>query len=447
MRSALERGSQYTYIRDSANWTRSRKENCLSRALQPRFILSYHVVQNSTMSPALPFDVIAIIIDIVGENKDTNLLKELALVSQSFLQICSNHLFATVELYNDNGTHRTKGFVKLLKSRPDVVKHIRKLTYMYINDDDHLLSPIPLNFLPTISRLNCLTLNLKLMDWNELDSSLTLAFLHLMHLPTINHISLSYINNFPLSSLTPSVNLHRLDISNLWCLDSFDEDGSRETIVQLEMMPKIREFHASGSAVLTKLLHAERQDGRPAFNFMDLRRFSTHFEDERNVRYLLQNAKLLESLDLSVGRGRSLVGLHDILSLSARTLKVLHLTVALYDNSLAPPLGGLCEELEAMAGHNMLEALSLEVEIDCIGTDCPTEDSIGSIIEKVEKVLVKPGWSALRQVSFKLPLARWGMNDGYRANLCEALQSLPDKYLSHLSKLESVAFDYSAYVV
>ena len=33
------------------------------------------------MSPVLPFDVIALIIDIIEENKDTNLLKELALVS------------------------------------------------------------------------------------------------------------------------------------------------------------------------------------------------------------------------------------------------------------------------------------------------------------------------------------------------------------------------------
>ena len=39
------------------------------------------------MSSVLPFDIIALIIDIVGENQDTNLLKELALVSHSFLQI------------------------------------------------------------------------------------------------------------------------------------------------------------------------------------------------------------------------------------------------------------------------------------------------------------------------------------------------------------------------
>jgi hypothetical protein len=48
--------------------------------------------------------------------------------------------------------------------------------------------------------------------------------------------------------------------------------------------------------------------------------------------------------------------IHDILYLSARTLKVLELTVPLQ-------LGGLCEGLEAMAGHtNMLETLSLELE-------------------------------------------------------------------------------------
>ena len=53
--------------------------------------------QHSTMSPVLPFDIIALIVDIAVENNDTNLLKELALVSHSYHQIRSKHLFATVE--------------------------------------------------------------------------------------------------------------------------------------------------------------------------------------------------------------------------------------------------------------------------------------------------------------------------------------------------------------
>ena len=85
------------------------------------------------MSPFLPFDIFTLlIINIIPQNRDTNLLKELAVVSHSFLQICSKHRFATVEVHEPdprNYTTSINGFVKLLKSRPDsyFVKHIRKL--------------------------------------------------------------------------------------------------------------------------------------------------------------------------------------------------------------------------------------------------------------------------------------------------------------------------------
>ena len=408
------------------------------------------------MSIILPFDIIVQIIDTVGENEDTNLLKELALVSHCFHQICSKHLFATVDLHEADPTWNLasskSGFVKLLKSRPDIVKHIRKLTYSvgymhheptYLMSDDYLLTPILPNFLRTITRLNSLKITaLSTMTWNEKNPSLTSAFLHLMHLPTIDHIDLSSIENFPLSSLIPSVNLLRLNICNL-------EPLREEIVVQSEMMPKIREFHNLDSPELTTmLLHAKRQDGRPAFNFMDLRRLSIFFEDKRNIRYFLQNAMLLERLQLSsveYDQSHGFEGLHDILSASAATIKVLDLTLSLYedydDGSINLPFERLCEELEAMAGHNMLEALTLEVEI----RRDETPDNIGFMIQNVEKVLVKPGWSALRQVSFKVPVACCLVRD---ENLSEKLLSLlPDKYLNHISKLQSVAFSFSSYVV
>ena len=419
------------------------------------------------MSPVLPFDIISLVIDIVGENKDTNLLKELALVSHSFLQISSKHLFATVELGGIPGlpAYRVaskKGFVKLLQSRPDVVKYIRKLTYNLgydrmadispesfklqssnFNDDDNLLSPILPNFLRTISHLNCLTITTTgaVLDWTKLNSSLTSAFLHLMYLPTINHIALSCLHNFPLSSLTPSVNLHRLDIFKLSSFTPRKEDSSPEIDVQLEMMPKIRDLRILWSSRLTaKLLLAKTQDGRPAFNIMDLRRLSISSDlrkDEQNIRYLLQNAKLLENFNLSVGHRQTIVGLHDILSPSPRNLKVLGLILVLvYDRFVPRLLAELCKELEAMAGHNMLEALSFEVSINIISPE--PEDFIGSMIQKLEEVLlVKPGWSALREVSLKVIIPHG--RDGERL--------FADKYvigqLSSSSKSESVAFNYS----
>jgi hypothetical protein len=293
------------------------------------------------MSPVLSFDIIFLIIDIVGENRDTDLLKELALVSHSFLRICNKHLFSTINLHDASSK---KGFLKLHKSRPDVVNYIRELRYKVgfsSLKDDPMLSPILRTV--TIPRLSCLTINTSMADWNILDSSLTSAFLHLMQLPTINHIDLSSIRNFPLSSLTSSVNLHQLDIFSL------KENVSPDIVVLSEMMPKIREFHTSHSSTLTtKLLRARMQDGRPAFDFMNLRKLSMNFtrvEDEQNIRYLLQNAKLLEKLHLTVEEmGWSLVGLHDILSPTERTLKSLDLTLSFLDKSPVPePHGGLCE--------------------------------------------------------------------------------------------------------
>ena len=416
------------------------------------------------MSPVLPFDIIALIIDIVGENgADTKFLRKLALVSHSFLHICRKHLFATIELYDRNPdlmrhchiASSKKLFVKLLESKPDVAKYIRKLTYtigyrvqsprfsphLNLDNDDNLPPPILPNFFRTIPRLNSLKINVSLSDWNDLNPSLTSAFLHLMHLPTINHIDLSYIYNFPLSSLAPAVNLLRLDICKLSDVDRlFEGDYSSEFVVQSEIMPKIRELRAFDSSLLmTKLLHAKMQDGRPAFNFVDLRRLdmsSRRSIDDQNIRYILQNAKSLEKLCLYIGH-QSSVDLHDIPSISAGTLKVLDLSVSLYSNPLT--FSGIWEGLEAMAGRNMLEALSFKIQVD--GGE--SEDVIGSILQKAEDVLVKPGWSTLRQVSIKIDIIVPTEEDF--PELIEALQSLPGKYLSHLLNHESIAFNFSAY--
>jgi hypothetical protein len=110
-----------------------------------------------------------------------------------------------------------------------------------------------------------------------------------------------------------------------------------------------------------------------------------------------------------------------LLPLSAHTINFLDLAAPLVDYTLGLPLAGLCEELEAMAGHNILEALSILIRVDRL----ETKESIGSIIQKVGKVLVKPGWSALRHVSFKVSIACCGMPRDYIVELLE-LQSLPD---------------------
>ena len=412
----------------------------------------------------LPFDIITYIIDTVGENGDTNLLKELALVSRCFHELCCKYLFATVDLsvigsgspWNPQVPSPKKRFVRLLESRPDVVKYIRQLKYevglvrdtsnlslqcqaaaAHRMSDDYLLSPILPNLLRTITCLNCLTIDASHIKWNEINPYLTSAFLHLMHLPTINNINLSTIPNFPVSSLILPANLLRLDLTHLSCVEPFEDEIA---VVQSEMMPKLREFHTSYSpGPTTLLLRAKRQDGQPAFNITNLRRLSSCLGDKQNLRYLLQNAKLLERLHLTVGVNQSLEGLLSESS-SARTLKVLGFSVLILFSSYFPqPLEGVFEELEALAGNNVLEAISFE--IDVYGNEA--EDAIGSLIQNVKKLVATPGWPALRQVSFEVRICVVAVG----AELSEALQSLFDRYSSHSSKLESVAFNFSAYVV
>ena len=105
------------------------------------------------MSSVLPFEIIELIIEAVGENKETNLLNKLALVSLFFHQICSKRLFATIELhdvepwYQDQVASPKKRFVNLLNSSPDVVKYIRELTYT-ISDRNYRRSSFDEDDLP-----------------------------------------------------------------------------------------------------------------------------------------------------------------------------------------------------------------------------------------------------------------------------------------------------------
>ena len=137
------------------------------------------------------------------------------------------------------------------------------------------------------------------------------------------------------------------------------------------------------------------------------------------------------------------MGLHEILSPVACTLKVLDLTIPLSRNSTPRTLADLWGELEAMAGHNMLEALSFFFDLRAADD---AECFIDSIIQEVEKV-VKSGWSALRKVSFKFSIMwKWRDSRESIAKLPEVLQFLPDKYLS-ISILEFDAIYPLFYVV
>jgi len=269
-----------------------------------------------------------------------------------------------------------------------------------------------------------------------------------MHLPTIKFIDLESINNFPGYGLFTSENLLRLEICQM-VLDSHlsdNEDGTLGMVLESEVMPKIRELRISEAHELTmKLLLAKMEDGQPAFKFVDLRLLSfafTQSEDIRVFQYFIQNARFLETLHLSITQSYTVMGLHAVLAPRARTLKSIELSASLETviGNVRLPLAGFCKELEAMAGRNILEEVVFELFLDVKDK----EESIGPIVQNVERAVLRPGFPALRRVIFKFHcLERRSERDA--AELTEALESsLPEKYLSHLLNHPYIDVDCTA---
>ena len=92
-----------------------------------------------------------------------------------------------------------------------------------------------------------------------------------------------------------------------------------------------------------------------------------------------------------------------------------------------------------MAGHNVLEALTYTITIGSSeNKEDDADDFVGTIIQKVGEVVVKTGWPDLRHVSFKV--SRQARRDRAKS---ETLQSLTNKCLSRILKLESVQVTFS----
>jgi hypothetical protein len=87
-------------------------------------------------------------------------------------------------------------------------------------------------------------------------------------------------------------------------------------------------------------------------------------------------------------------------------------------------LVGLCEELEALAGCNVLRVLNFKFTVD----GCESKTWLKDAFERLEEVLMSTGWSALKRVFVEIRLGCCS-RQGERLHL----ESLPELYLSRLS--------------
>jgi hypothetical protein len=123
---------------------------------------------------------------------------------------------------------------------------------------------------------------------------------------------------------------------------------------------------------------------------------------------------------------------------SLPTLRRLHFEFDINDD-IQDPLCGLCGELNAFAGLNVIEEISLEVfvKMDC---QCKTGNEWG----RLDAALAN-GFPKLYQVSLRIVIWVF-LSHSNGIALQEKLNKLPEEQFPRLSKNSTVMFDFSTEV-
>ena len=215
----------------------------------------------------LPLEIEETILDLLAEDdKCHSALKTCSLVCKTFLPICRKHIFERISLNNVKLSPTTLAFHRLLCGTPEIADYIRVLRYDIQYED--LTIPSIQKSLKQISRLESLWIsnNSSLtprLDWSN--NPIRPALLHLLHLPTLTHLTMSIIDDFVISDLIACVNLKYLQIAHHMSVaakNTFPVALPKNSI-QLE------EFDAGirSNTVIMELFTARRPDGQPVINF------------------------------------------------------------------------------------------------------------------------------------------------------------------------------------
>ena len=109
------------------------------------------------------------------------------------------------------------------------------------------------------------------------------------------------------------------------------------------------------------------------------------------------------------------------------------------DSVNVDPLFGIPSELENMRSKNIIETITIEIEV-MLDENCCRGDNWG----RLDEVLTSPGWFSLKHVSLAIVIVtdfRGTWND-FDDKLEEALRDLPETQFTRLSSSNSVSFDF-----
>jgi hypothetical protein len=414
----------------------------------------------------VPLDVCGIIIDILASNKlDPGLIsvKKCSLVSQSFLPLCRKHIFATIKIddplgvlepsYSDSdeGPHHVlEEFMQLIKRTPEIGNYIRHLELCFEEGDE--LDDFP-RTMQCLTRLESLAISQfnESLEWRNLKWPIRNALLRLMHLPTLTALTLRFIHGFLVTDLVHGINLRRLKLKSI----TFFEDSADEPPTAMILPAKLVQLQElsvqSSTGGMERIANARRSDGLPVIDPTQLTTVSVMcncVDDMDALRTFLKQSEQLIKIDLtsetsfsllesffnyiiSVPSSLTFVGFGDMIAPHIRALKIISLSISVFNNRV-DPLGGLPGELATMAGENVLERLKIIVNFR--GRNDKSEAEWGML----DAVLTSSGWPALKAVFLTIRLFKRNGSDV----LVGSFRQLKKTQFPRLSASKSVDFRF-----
>ncbi|KJA13800.1 hypothetical protein HYPSUDRAFT_220752 [Hypholoma sublateritium FD-334 SS-4] len=160
----------------------------------------------------LSLDVLGYIADILGADRQhpqdrritgwstVDALKRLSLTCKFMFPICRRHLFADIRFSFSSPFQQRTGFSEFLLLHPIIATHYAKSLYL---DAGQPFSASDYDLLQIMSDSSSLTsIEISSADWNVLLDRESSAFLSLIQIPTLQHLTLRSVDNFPAAALS-----------------------------------------------------------------------------------------------------------------------------------------------------------------------------------------------------------------------------------------------------
>ncbi|KJA17257.1 hypothetical protein HYPSUDRAFT_1025308 [Hypholoma sublateritium FD-334 SS-4] len=158
----------------------------------------------------LPLDILGCIADVLGNfhklrSQNRQAVKDLqmlCLTCKSMVPICRRHLFAHIEFIHTGSHWWYNGLNEFLLSHPTIATHYLKSLHIRVTDefsalDYELLQKIRLNS----SALTSIKILSDLCCWDDLSNRVKSVVYSLIQMPTLRHLTLNCIENFPAAAL------------------------------------------------------------------------------------------------------------------------------------------------------------------------------------------------------------------------------------------------------